>query len=80
MLWWFRGFPDVSALPEQVLLMASLGEQAGPSTNVCELCGGEARFTTLAVRRHFLGGRISGLSRTWTWGFPGISSSLLGMF
>ena len=60
------GLTNASGLaepPSSVMIAASLDEvaqilaYAGPGVDVAELCGGEARATTVAIRRRLVGGR-----------------------
>ena len=63
--WWFHGMDGPKGLPKVAdwVYLASNMETAmqylaslGPGLDLCEFCGGEARTTTIAIRRHLRSG------------------------
>ena len=61
--WWFRGEGSLPQCPPDAMIAGNLEQlitlltEAGPGLDMCELCGGEARATTVAVRRRLKTGK-----------------------
>ena len=61
--WWFRGEVSLPQCPPDTMIAGNLEQlmtllaEAGPGLDMCELCGGEARATTVAVRRRLKTGK-----------------------
>ena len=61
--WWFRGEGSLPQCPPDTMIAGSMSQmmamlaEAGPGLDMCELCGGEARATTVAVRRRLHTGK-----------------------
>ena len=55
--WWFRREGSFPQCPPDTMIAGNMEQfttllaEAGPGLDMCELCGGEARATTVAVRR-----------------------------